>query len=170
MLADKSSMRTIIQNTGDAAMENVLLQITLNRLRSAVTEQTVAKVEPGASASVTWDITADVRRVSCVLCRVCGPCECCVCVECWFSVPVDRVNCFEWRAKSCPQSVGDAKMELVMKSGGFTEISGLDTPLTIVPPGEPVIQTHQGLVDKLSGWKVRSHNFPIRRDLKGTCR
>lgn len=61
-------------------------------------------------------------------------------------------------------------MELVMKSGGFTEISGLDTPLTIVPPGEPVIQTHQGLVDKLSGWKVRSHNFPIRRDPNGTCR
>lgn len=61
VLADKSLMRTIIQNTGDAPMENVLLQLTLSRLRCAVAEQTVAKVEPGATAAVLWDITADVR-------------------------------------------------------------------------------------------------------------
>lgn len=48
-------------------------------------------------------------------------------------------------------------MELLMKAKDFTEISGLDTPLSVIPPGEPVVQTHKGLVDKLSGWKVCKH-------------
>lgn len=134
MLADLSIIRTIIQNVSDVPMENVALQLTLERLQCKLNSQIIPLVEPGGSASVSWEILATVRIIyRHILLILTGGLE---------------------------QRVGEAKMELLMKTAsGFTEISGFDTPLTIVPPGEPVVQKYSGLVDKASSWKVRVVGF-----------
>ncbi|MFX0091289.1 MAG: alpha-2-macroglobulin family protein [Candidatus Hodarchaeota archaeon] len=60
-------------------------------------------------------------------------------------VPAQSASVIPWRMIA--SEVGPADVELELTTPKFTEISRLDQPLYIIPPGEPVIQRMQAYMD-----------------------
>ncbi|MFX1255320.1 MAG: alpha-2-macroglobulin family protein [Promethearchaeota archaeon] len=60
-------------------------------------------------------------------------------------VPAQSASVMPWRMIG--SDVGQADIELELTTLNFTEISRLDQPLYIIPPGEPVIQRMQAYID-----------------------
>ncbi|MFX1532848.1 MAG: alpha-2-macroglobulin family protein [Promethearchaeota archaeon] len=60
-------------------------------------------------------------------------------------VPAQSASVMLWRMIG--SEVGKADIELELATPNFTELSRLDQPLYIIPPGEPVIQRMQAYID-----------------------